>query len=195
MTDKYYNYLKIRSELLYYFNIDANDKEYKFYIHHFLDYIDHKLFQIKDESKRQDIKNEIYLKVLNLWKLKLDDLAEIPFEDFKGLYDVFLELDYLDMNKSDKLYEINRCLYDYREIKDYEISKDDYQVYLWDFIWYIKDKIFNKEESENELDKEFNNVVIDIINNWCCPRSGIITLNEDEVDNLYRIYNKYSREE
>lgn len=32
MTDKYYNYLKIRSELLYYFNIDSNDKEYKFYM-------------------------------------------------------------------------------------------------------------------------------------------------------------------
>lgn len=85
--DKYW---EIRQALYDYYNLRKNITECKFYIWHFLSYIDYKLLFIKDKEIREQKEKELVYKIYKSWQDADDHLYDIEWID--DLYEVFKEI-------------------------------------------------------------------------------------------------------
>lgn len=177
----------IRDKLLKHFEIPLDNDTYKFYISHFLDYIEKETLTIENEERRITKRNELYSKLLRIWDDKCLDLTYIGGLNFLDLYWIMRELEFLNTPLDDKIRNINKVLYNYL-IDIYEEKLDYYKATLLDCVRYITEKFNEKAWYEkNKFWQDLKEAITYIFNNWPSDKEYINDLSEEEIDNIYYI--------
>ena len=185
--------LEIRETLLKHFEIPLDDNTYKFYISHFLDYIEKETLIIENEERRLTKRNELYSKLLRIWDDKCLDLTYIGGLKFLDLYWLMRELEFLNTPLDDKIRNINKIVYNYLVLGNYFIDSYEqwqeleyYKVTLLDLIRYITEKIKKKARyNKHKFWWNLKEAMLNIFNNWSSDKEYINDLSEEEIDNLY----------